>query len=496
MKAVILPTLKIENFKPLTNWTPEYLLKVTNKTIIEHQIEYLVRYGIREIFLAIKHMPFETESFLGVGRKWGCNITFSLIKDYSGIISSLQNLGSKLHEDFLCLPGNILFDLDLTKCFDIFDRSKSDLLIFKNKNQFSDSLHYLPAQKKGPFLPFISSPLGLELLIKYFNKYPEIDNHIFAKTKEIKVKSHCLAFEYVSISNFRDYQKANFVVLNNLNNGFFLPAREIQPSIRIGKRSQIHPKVELGTNILVGDNCRIKSGVQIKENSIIGDNVLIDSGTIIENSVVLSNTYIGSHMEISNAVVEKNMMYKVPQSLYVFITDDFILGDMNKNLFLKKIERLYNLFLGLFLLLLFSPLIGLLFLYHLMHRSKKYFQSLERFGDYKIVDLNGTKKPRIFKLYTFNSPKRLINKLPGLMNVVLGDLNLVGNSPQDRQEALKEKEEWEIPRHEAPVGLFHIWEAEGTLEMSLEEKSIAETYYAMNRSFWGDVRIFFKSFLS
>ena len=74
MKAVILPTLETESFKPLTNWTPEYLLKITNKTIIEHQIEYLVRYGIREIFLVIKHMPFETESFLGDGKRWGCNI--------------------------------------------------------------------------------------------------------------------------------------------------------------------------------------------------------------------------------------------------------------------------------------------------------------------------------------------------------------------------------------------------------------------------------------
>ena len=237
MKAVILPTLETESFKPLTNWTPEYLLKITNKTIIEHQIEYLVRYGIREIFLVIKHMPFETESFLGAGRRWGCNITFSLIKNYLGITSSLRNLVSKLHEDFLCLPGNILFDLDLTKCFDIFDRSKSDILVFKNKNQFSDNLNHFPAQKKGSFPPFISSPLGLESLIKYLDKNPEMNNHMLDKIKEIKVKSHCLAFEYFSISNFSDYQKANFAVLNNLNNGFFLPAREIKPSIRIGKRS-------------------------------------------------------------------------------------------------------------------------------------------------------------------------------------------------------------------------------------------------------------------
>jgi len=496
MKAVILPVLETEHFKPLTNWTPEYLLKITNKTIIEHQLEYLVRYGIREIFIVIKHMPFETESYLGDGKRWGCNITFSLIKDYSGIISSFHNLLSKLQEEFLCLSGNMLLNLDLAKCFEIFDRNNFDLLSFKNNGQITHSLPCLPWQKKNTFLPFIMNPIGLELLIKYFNKNTELNSDNPEKMKEMKSKIHCLSFQYVSINDFCDYQKANFAILNKHFNGVFLPGREIQPSIRIGKRSQIHSKVKLGSNILIGDNCRIKPGVQIKGNSIIGDNVLIDSGTVIDNSIILSNTYIGSHMEISNAVVEKNMMFQIPQSLYVFITDDFILGDMNKNLFLKKLERFYNLFFGLLLLLLSSPLICFLFLYHLMNKSNKYFQSLERFGDYKIIDLNGTKQPKGFKLYAFNSTNRFISKLPGLMNVVLGDLNLVGNSPLNEQEALKEKEEWEMPRHEAPVGLFHIWEAEGTLDMSWEEKSIAETYYAMNRSFWGDLKIFFKSIIS
>ena len=171
----------------------------------------------------------------------------------------------------------MLLNLDLTKCFEISDRDKSDLLIFKNNDQITHSLPDLPWQKKDTFLPFIMSPIGLELLIKYFDKNTELNSHNLEKIKGMKVKTHCLSFQYVSISDFSEYQKANFAVLNNHFNGDFLPGREIQPSIRVGKRSQIHSKVKLGSNILIGDNCRIKSGVQIKENSIIGDNVLIDS---------------------------------------------------------------------------------------------------------------------------------------------------------------------------------------------------------------------------
>lgn len=495
MKAVILPVLEIENFKPLTNWTPEYLLKITNKTIIEHQIEYLVSYGIKEIIIVIKHMPFETERYLGDGRRWGCNINYSLIKEYSGIASSLQNFPSKLREDFLCLPGNLLLNLDLAKCFEIFNRDRFDVFIFKNNLQSSNNLSYSRNEAKDTFFPLIMSPLGLDLLLKYSNKNTGHGDNNLKKIKGMRVKPYGLSFQYISISDLNDYHQANFSILNNQFNLVFLPGREIRPSVRIGNHTNIHKSVQLAANTLIGDNCRIKSGVQLNKNSIIGDNVLIDSDTVIDNSIVLSNTYIGSNMEIANAVVEKNMLFQIPQSLHVFIADDFILGDMDKTFLFKKIERFYNRSLGLLLLILFSPLITFLFLYHLMNKSNKYFQSLKRFGAYRIVDLNGTRQPTIFRLYAFSSPNRFISKLPGLINVVLGDLTLVGNSPLDEQEVLKEKEEWEMPRHEAPVGLFHIWEAEGTTDMSREEKSIAESYYAINRSVWGDIKILFKSII-
>jgi lipopolysaccharide/colanic/teichoic acid biosynthesis glycosyltransferase len=80
------------------------------------------------------------------------------------------------------------------------------------------------------------------------------------------------------------------------------------------------------------------------------------------------------------------------------------------------------------------------------------------------------------------------------MNVIKGDMNLVGNAPLTREEVDSLKEEWETIRFQAPAGLFHLWEITGDKDSTWEEKVITDNYYATTRTFWGDIKILVKSF--
>ncbi|MCC7430379.1 sugar transferase, partial [bacterium] len=174
---------------------------------------------------------------------------------------------------------------------------------------------------------------------------------------------------------------------------------------------------------------------------------------------------------------------------------NFIIGDAKRELISSSQNRFLNLFLALFLFALFLPVFLLLYFYHLLSPSERYFCTQEMFSSFEIIDLVGTSEPKAFSLYLFNSKIKFFRKIPGLINVIKGDLCVVGNAPLTEEETKLITEKWQKLRFEAPIGLFHFWEVESKDEPTWEEKITMDNFYAQTRSFGLDLKILFKYFL-
>jgi NDP-sugar pyrophosphorylase family protein len=482
MKAVILPAGRTEELKPLTAWMPEYLLPVVNKPIVEHLIELLVRNEIKDIILVRKHMPYETEGYFSKGERWGVNISYSLEQDFNRILLSLSRLRLRLKEPFLCLPGNIVTNIDLSG----FVRSHSD-------SKAGMSISGEPGEGEE-FFPFILEPDVLSYLLEddLNMDIKEVINSL--EEKNIKVNKYDSSYDIMSVQSLTDYWEVNKRILKGDFAGIIIPGRQIKEGVWIDRHTKIHPDTKMEPPLLIGKRCNIRKGVTIGEATIIGDNVVVDQGASIEESIIFGNTYIGSHTEIRDSVVRKNYMVNIPRQVSTYVSDQFILGDTEQGLIKEKVERLFNLFAALILLAAFSPIMILLFLYHLLRPSRGFFSSERRFGSHEIVDMKGNVRPKSFTLYFFRSRNRFIRKLPGLFNVIKGDMNMVGVSPLTEDEVSSLREEWETLRFEAPVGLFHLWEVDADGEPSREERLVMDNYYAGTRSFKGDLRILLRGF--
>ena len=188
-------------------------------------------------------------------------------------------------------------------------------------------------------------------------------------------------------------------------------------------------------------------------------------------------------------VINKNCMINVPRSITVVMGDDIILGDLDKKTIYSRVECLFNRVLALIILLLSSPIAFVLTLYHLIFPDKEYLYCEKSYSLGTRTELSGEMTPKIFCLYLFRSKRRLIHKLPGLINVIKGDLSLVGLSPITKEQLANLPEQWQSLRSQAPAGLFHPWEAEGRGERTLQEKLVMENYYAATRSLLGDLKI-------
>ena len=65
MKAIILAAGEGLRLSPLTDDTPKCLLKVGDKTIIDHQIDSIKKCGLKDIVVVVGHCQDKLRSHLG-----------------------------------------------------------------------------------------------------------------------------------------------------------------------------------------------------------------------------------------------------------------------------------------------------------------------------------------------------------------------------------------------------------------------------------------------
>jgi NDP-sugar pyrophosphorylase family protein len=497
MKAVIFPTAKTDDLEPLTSWLPEFLLPVVNKPVVEHLIELLARQDVKEIMLILKHMPYETEQYFGDGSRWGVQLSYALLGSYRGVIDALRRVEAEKLDGrpLLCLPANIVMDLDVFQLLDIQRQGGGDICLAQMAVSGDQDKLFSATDKDLQDLdtaPSLLTEHAYRLLVRVQTSATPPPLPDLIRTAGLTANVCHLPFSLQPITSPTDLLMVNGRVLEGHFKRAIIPGKMVEPGIWLGKRCKIHPRARLEAPVLIGNHCNVQGGASVGSGSVVGDRVIIDEGASVRASLVLDRTYVGAYTEIKEAIVKKNWMLQIPTLLHVQLGDDMILGDLDKRTLTTRGERLLNVLLALILLVVTSPLLIILFLYHLVFPPRKFFAREKRFGGYEQVNLEGEMAANPFDLFVFRSKSRFFRKLPGLLNVIKGELNLVGVTPLSDEECRELPEEWKKMRTGAPVGLFHLWELEKRDDLEWEEKMIMDSYYAASRSLWGDVKTFLK----
>jgi len=102
--------------------------------------------------------------------------------------------------------------------------------------------------------------------------------------------------------------------------------------------------------------------------------------------------------------------------------------------------------------------------------------------------------PRVTKLGKFIR-KTSIDELPQLINVLKGDMSIIGNRPLPLYEAEKLTSNKCAERFLAPAGISGLWQVSkrGKATMSADERVQLDIEYARNYSFTMDMKIIFKT---
>lgn len=104
------------------------------------------------------------------------------------------------------------------------------------------------------------------------------------------------------------------------------------------------------------------------------------------------------------------------------------------------------------------------------------------------------KDPRITRIGAFIR-NTSIDELPQLINVLKGDMSIVGNRPLPLYEAEKLTKDKVIGRFLAPAGITGLWQTEGRGQsvVSEAERKSLDLEYATKFNIWMDIKILLKT---
>lgn len=168
-------------------------------------------------------------------------------------------------------------------------------------------------------------------------------------------------------------------------------------------------------------------------------------------------------------------------------------------------KRIFDITISMVLLFFLSPLMLIIYLLVILNLGSPAFFLQERVGKdnkvFKIIkfrtmkdskDKEGNDLPdykRVTKLGSFLRATSL-DELPELINVIKGEMSLVGPRPLLTQYLPIYNEE-QIRRHEVLPGVTGWAQVNGRNSLTWNEKFKLDVWYVDNRTFWIDIKILF-----
>jgi lipopolysaccharide/colanic/teichoic acid biosynthesis glycosyltransferase len=100
--------------------------------------------------------------------------------------------------------------------------------------------------------------------------------------------------------------------------------------------------------------------------------------------------------------------------------------------------------------------------------------------------------PRVTRIGRFLR-RTSLDELPQLINVLRGEMSLVGPRPEMVEIVLSRYQPWQYRRFLVPQGLTGWWQVTGRSTKVMHEHTEDDLYYIANASFWFDLKILLRT---
>lgn len=127
--ALIMAGGRGERLRPLTLNTPKPMLRIDNKPILQHNIERLKKFGIKNILISVNYLSEKIVEYFGDGNAFDVSIRYVKEEAPLGTLGALALIPDIEHEHILVINSDILTDIDYQSFFECYLAHQSNMCV-------------------------------------------------------------------------------------------------------------------------------------------------------------------------------------------------------------------------------------------------------------------------------------------------------------------------------------------------------------------------------
>ena len=219
--AIIMAGGRGQRLKPLTDIIPKPLLKVGDKSIMEHNVDRLALYGIDDFWFSVKYLGNQIVDYFGDGKDKNRSIQYVWEDEPLGTIGSASKIDNFKHEHVLVSNSDILTNLDYEAFYLDFLEKDADFAVATIP--YNVSIPYAVMEtSNGHVLNFKEKPTytyysngGIYLMKRSVLEYIPKERHFNATDlmeklikENRKVVSYPLVGYWLDVGKHEDFEKA------------------------------------------------------------------------------------------------------------------------------------------------------------------------------------------------------------------------------------------------------------------------------------------------
>jgi len=329
MKALILVGGFGTRLRPLTLTLPKPLVEFANKAMILHQIEALVKAGVKDVVLAVNYRPEVMVALLGkVEEQFGIKITFSVESEPLGTAGPLALAKEVLGKDdspFFVLNSDVIcsYPFEALRDFHIAHGNEGTIMVTKvdEPSKYGVVVQYPGKTMIDRFVEkpveFVGNRINAGIYI--FNpavlkriepKPTSIEKETFPELAQAK-ELHAMDLEgfWMDVGQPKDYLSGTCLYLSYLatqhsklltdpsQNSFVQGG-----NVLIDPSAEVDPSACIGPNVVVGPRCKIGAGARL-QRCVILEGAKVKDHAWIKSSIIGWNSTVGRWARIDNTTV-------------------------------------------------------------------------------------------------------------------------------------------------------------------------------------------------
>jgi mannose-1-phosphate guanylyltransferase len=158
MKAVILAGGLGTRLRPYTKSLPKPMLPLGGKPILEYEIEWVRKNGIKEIVLCVSYLRNKIEDYFGDGKKFGVKIEYAISKKPLATAGQLKTAEKFIDDTFVCLYGDSIYNFSLRNMIKHHKKSKANVTMSLFDYRFNLKYGVIDTKKSGQVTAWNEKP--------------------------------------------------------------------------------------------------------------------------------------------------------------------------------------------------------------------------------------------------------------------------------------------------------------------------------------------------